>query len=98
MIFHIGVNQKLLEQCQNKFSPKEIIENSVEAHHFKNSNRSKLIYVIILLALITTFLSLPLINIGIYNTSEGLIRANRDRVILQASNSGIVSYYHLETI
>lgn len=76
--------------------PKEIIENSVEAHHFKNSNRSKLIYVIILLALITTFLSLPLINIGIYNTSEGLIRANRDRVILQASNSGIVSYYHLE--
>jgi len=76
--------------------PKEIIENSVEAHHFKNTHRSKHIYVFILLALITIFLSLPFINISVYNTSEGLIRDKGDRVILQASNSGIVSYYHLE--
>ncbi|QTD38433.1 hypothetical protein JL193_03810 [Polaribacter batillariae] len=39
--------------------PKEIIESTVEVHQFKHSNKSKIIYSIILLTLISALISLP---------------------------------------
>ena len=54
--------------------PKEIIENTVDVHQFKHTNKSKIIYGFILFALIVALISLPFISVTIYNTSQGLIR------------------------
>ncbi len=76
--------------------PKEIIENSVEAHQFKHSNKSKIIYSLILLALIIALIALPFIKITIYNTSQGLIRADKERITLNSSASGKVVFHQLK--
>lgn len=76
--------------------PKEIIENTLEVHQFKHSNNSKIIYSIILLILISALISLPFINVTIYNTSQGLIRSDKERILLESSNSGKVIFHQLK--
>ena len=76
--------------------PKEIIENTVEVHQFKHTNKSKIIYSFILLALIIAFISLPFINVTIYNNSQGLIRPDKERIVLQSGNSGKVIFHQLK--
>lgn len=76
--------------------PKEIIENTVEVHQFKHANKSKIIYSFILLALIAALISLPFINITIYSSSQGLIRADKERIQLQSINSGKVIFHQLK--
>lgn len=76
--------------------PKEIIENTLEVHQFKHTNKSKIIYSIILLTLISTLISLPFINVTIYNTSQGLIRSDKERILLESSNSGKVIFHQLK--
>lgn len=76
--------------------PKEIIENTLEVHQFKHTNKSKIIYSIILLTLITALISLPFINVTIYNTSQGLIRPDKERILLESSNSGKVIFHQLK--
>ena len=76
--------------------PKEIIENTLEVHQFKHTNRSKIIYSVILLTLITALISLPFINVTIYNTSQGLIRPDKERILLESSNSGKVIFHQLK--
>ena len=76
--------------------PKEILENTVEVHQFKHTHKSKIIYSIILLTLIAALISLPFINVTIYNTSQGLIRPDKERILLQSSNSGKVVFHQLK--
>ncbi|KAB1160598.1 HlyD family efflux transporter periplasmic adaptor subunit [Tenacibaculum aiptasiae] len=76
--------------------PKEIIENSVEVHQFKHSNKSKIIFSIILLALIISFISLRFIKITIYNNSQGIIRADKERILLNSSGNGKVVFHQLK--
>ncbi len=76
--------------------PKEIIENTLEVHQLKHTNKSKIIYSIILLTLITALISLPFINVTIYNTSQGLIRSDKERILLESSNSGKVIFHQLK--
>lgn len=76
--------------------PKEIIENTLEVHQFKHTNKSKIIYSIILLTLISALISLPFINVTIYNTSQGLIRPDKERILLESSNSGKVIFHQLK--
>lgn len=76
--------------------PKEIIESTVEVHQFKHTNRSKIIYSIILLSLIGALVSLPFIKVSIYNTSQGLIRPDKERILLQSSTSGKVIFHNLK--
>ena len=76
--------------------PKEIIENTLEVHQFKHTNKSKIIYSFILLALIVALISLPFINVTIYNTSQGLIRPDKERILLESSNSGKVIFHQLK--
>ena len=76
--------------------PKEIIENTLEVHQFKHTNKSKIIYSIILLTLSTALISLPFINVTIYNTSQGLIRSDKERILLESSNSGKVIFHQLK--
>lgn len=76
--------------------PKEIIENTVDVHQFKHTNKSKIIYSFILLALIVSLISLPFISVTIYNTSQGLIRPDKERILLQSSHSGKVIFHQLK--
>ena len=76
--------------------PKEIIENTLEVHQFKHTNKSKIIYSIILLTLISALISLPFIYVTIYNTSQGLIRSDKERILLESSNSGKVIFHQLK--
>ena len=76
--------------------PKEIIENSTEVHQFKHTNKSKIIYSVFLVALIITIASLPFIKVTIYNTSQGLIRPDKERISLQNSTSGKVIFHQLK--
>jgi HlyD family secretion protein len=75
--------------------PKEIIENTVEVHQFKHAHKSKIIYGILLISLIAAFVSLPFIKITIYNTSQGLIRPDKERILLQSSTAGKVVFHQL---
>ena len=76
--------------------PKEIIENTVDVHQFKHTNKSKIIYGFILFALIVALISLPFISVTIYNTSQGLIRPDKERILLQSSHSGKVIFHQLK--
>jgi HlyD family secretion protein len=76
--------------------PKEIIENSAEVHQFKHTNKSKVIYSIILVSIVTALVSLPFISITIYNSSQGLIRPDKERILLQNSASGKVIFHQLK--
>lgn len=76
--------------------PKEIIENTIEVHQFKHTNNSKIIYGFILIMLIAGLVLLPFINITIYNTSQGFIRADKERIQLQSIYSGKVVFHQLK--
>ncbi|MCD8415430.1 HlyD family secretion protein [Tenacibaculum dicentrarchi] len=76
--------------------PKEIIENSVEVHQFKHSKKSKIVYNVILVAILLALISLPFIKITIYNTSQGLIRSDKERMTIQSSSSGNVFFHQLK--
>ena len=65
-------------------------------HQFKHSNKSKIIYGILLISLIAALVSLPFIKITIYNTSQGLIRPDKERILLQSSHSGKVIFHQLK--
>ena len=76
--------------------PKEIIESTIEVHQFKHTNKSKIIYMIILFSVIAALFALPFLKVTIYNTSQGLIRANKERVFLQSSTSGTIVFHQLK--
>src|SRR5690606_15790431 len=75
--------------------PKEIIENTVEAHHFKLRNRSKIIYVVILLSILSALIALPFIYVDVYTTSRGIIKPENERTVLTLINSGKVAYKNM---
>jgi len=81
---------------KKKIFPKEIIENTIEVHQFKHTNNSKIIYGFILIMLIAGLVLLPFINITIYNTSQGFIRADKERIQLQSIYSGKVVFHQLK--
>lgn len=75
--------------------PKEIIENTIEFHNFKHSTKSNIIYNILLISLIGFFVSLPFIKVSVYNTSQGLIRPDKERVVLQTSTTGKIIFHQI---
>lgn len=75
--------------------PKEILDATLEVHHFKHSIRSKIIYTIILSFIILSLVSLPLIEVSIYNTSRGILKPNQERVSLTLINSGEIFFSNL---
>ena len=57
-----------------KIFPKEIIEQTTEAHFAKFNSNSRKIYIIAILIVVAAFASLPLINIPITQQSRGVLR------------------------
>jgi len=70
--------------------PKEIVEGTVEAHQFKHSNNSKVLYAIILVVIIAIIAALPFIKVDIYTSSPGLIKPDKERLTITSLNSGKV--------
>jgi len=75
--------------------PKEIIENTAEVHQFKHSNKSKIIYLCILVALVGAFVALPFLRVDVYTSARGIIKPNKDRVVLSVINSGRIIHSSL---
>ena len=75
--------------------PKEIIESTVETHMFRHSTKSKVIYLIILLSVMTALALLPFTNVDIYSTSRGIIKPDKERITITAPISGKISTSYL---
>lgn len=75
--------------------PKEIVDFTAEVHWFEHSKRSTIIYTILLMALILVLILLPFIEVPIYTNSRGIIKPDKERVVISASNSGLVSRSYL---
>ena len=76
---------------QNQLFPSEIIENSVEIHLHKNSTKSQIIYILIVLAIISAIISLPFINVTITVQGRGIIRPIAEKSEVTSLVSGIVT-------
>ena len=77
--------------------PKEIIESSVETHMFQHRTKSKIIYLIILLAVLTALTLLPFTYVDIYSTSRGIIKPKKERITISSPVSGKISSAYLNT-
>ncbi len=71
--------------------PKEIINNSVEAHRFKHSIKSKVIYGIVLLSIIGIGASLPFVFLDIYSSAKGILKSEKERNQIASLYSGKVT-------
>ncbi|CAI8151454.1 MAG: Leukotoxin export protein LtxD [Formosa sp. Hel3_A1_48] len=70
--------------------PKEIIESTIETHLFRHGTKSKIIYLIILLSILTILALLPFIYVDIYSTSRGIIKPEKERMQINAPITGKV--------
>ena len=75
--------------------PKEILDDTLEVHHFKHSTKSKIVYTIILTFIMLGLMSLPLIKVSIYNTSRGILKPNQERIPLTLISSGEILFSNL---
>lgn len=76
--------------------PKEIIENTIEVHQFKHSNKSKAVYTIFLLALIICLTLLPFIHIDIYTTARGVLKPGKERIAITSLQSGTIGFANIK--
>ena len=76
--------------------PKEIIESTVETHMFQHRTKSKIIYLIILLAVLTALALLPFTYVDIYSTSRGIIKPKKERITISSPISGKISSAFLD--
>ena len=76
--------------------PKEIIENTIEVHQFKHSNKSKAIYTILLLAFIIGLVLLPFIYIDIYTTARGVLKPGKERIAITSLQSGTIVFANVK--
>lgn len=70
--------------------PKEILENTAEVHRFKHSTKSKVIYLLLLVLLLGSFLALPFLKVDVVTTARGIIKPDKERLGLSLITSGQV--------
>ncbi len=68
--------------------PKEIIQNTIEVHRFKHKISSKIIYGILMTCIVGISFSLPFVFLDIYSSSEGIIKAKKEKNQLISLHSG----------
>ncbi len=71
--------------------PADIIEKTTEYHLLKNTVKSQLIYISIILSLIIVFILLPFIYVDITVQADGMIRPKSEKTEIKPITSGIVS-------
>ncbi len=75
----------------NKLYPAEIIESTVEYHLAKNSTKSQVIYITVILAFVIAIVSLPFIYVNITVQGSGIVRPVTEKTEVKALVSGRVS-------
>lgn len=80
----------------NKIFPKEIIENTVQTHEFTHRTKSKVIYAILLVGVVSALIALPFVKVKIYTSARGIIKPDRERVSLSSMYSGKVVYLNMD--
>lgn len=78
-----------------KIFPKEIIENTVQAHEFTHRTKSKVIYGVMLVGTMIAIVALPFIKVKIYTSARGIIKPDKERVAIQVMYSGKVAYLNM---
>lgn len=76
--------------------PKEILETTVEVHQFKHDTKSKVIYNVILTAIIVVLTLLPFIKVDIYTSARGIIKPDKERLSVSSLNSGKIVSINLK--
>ena len=72
-----------------KHSPdRELIPYDHKHQSFRTPKRSQAIYVLLLVLLVSTLISLPLIETGEFSSSPGRIRTNSEPILVRAAVSG----------
>lgn len=64
--------------------PIETQQYSIQSHWVRRNTKSKIIYLIIIMALVAAFISLPLINIDISSQSRSVVRTPNENNVLQS--------------
>ena len=72
----------------NSIFPEEIIKYSVQAHHFKHSTNSKIIYNILILTVLGIGISLPYLIMDIYSSAQGILKSEKERNQISSLYSG----------
>ena len=68
--------------------PKEILENTVEVYRFKHRVKSKIIYGIVLIAVISIAAGLPFVFLDIYSSAQGILKPEKERNQIVSLYSG----------
>ena len=76
--------------------PKEFINSSLEHYTFKVSRKSSGIYVVVLIAILSTLVSLPFINVNVTTNTLGVIDTKTKRYQLTVPIEGRVLEFSLE--
>ena len=71
------------------------IEKTTEYHLKKNTVKSQLIYISILISMLMVFLLLPFINVDVTIQADGFIRPKSEKSVIQSLSSGIVSSIYI---
>lgn len=77
--------------------PKEILENTTEVFKFKHTVKSKIIYSLLLIALVSALAALPFIKVDVYTSSTGIVKPSKERVAISLINSGRVQFSAIES-
>lgn len=81
---------------QTQLFPSEIIENSVESHHYQVSMRSQWIYITLLLSMMGAFISLFFIRIDVSVRAEGILRPVTEKTELKPALSGKIKEIYIK--
>ena len=76
--------------------PKEIIHHCIEAYIPENRTRSKVLYGAFLVLFLGAMCLLPFIKVKVYSSARGLVKPDKERVVLSSSVSGRVFRSNLQ--
>ncbi|MGF1587039.1 MAG: HlyD family secretion protein [Bacteroidales bacterium] len=77
--------------------PDSVIHNSIEVYSSRISRKSRVIYLIIIVSLIATLASLPLISVDISVQARGLFQADIEKQDITAPVNGRVAFTNIHT-
>lgn len=75
----------------NKLYTTDIVESTIEYHLEKNSTKSQIIYIVVILAFIMGIVSLPLIYVNVTVQGAGIVRPVTEKTEVKALVSGRIS-------
>lgn len=77
--------------------PKEILENTMQAYIPKNGVKSRVIYGLLLAAILGFICALPFIKVKVYKNAQGFVKPSKERVAITSLNSGKVLFSNIES-